>query len=200
MPSLIVSPFGTATVVVPAAGSISLSTSGSTQVYQVVGYPNFLPSNSLLGTVTNTLQTFGPFASGATISVESGAQPTFYEVGTAPAVQAVNAAQFQVTPQTLNTTGTITPIKMLSGILTSTTAAAVTGTLATGTSLDGASNLQIGDSFDWSIINTGATNALTVAAATGHTIVGNAVVALSSSGMFRTGKSAAATYITWRIG
>ena len=88
---------------------------------------------------------------------------------------------------------------MLGGIVTSTTAAAVTGTMPTGTVLDAASNLQIGDSFDWSVIATGA-NAFTIAAATGHTIVGTAVVATVTSGHFRTRKTAAATYVTYRMG
>jgi hypothetical protein len=88
---------------------------------------------------------------------------------------------------------------MSAGIVTSTTAAAVTGTLPTGAVLDASSSFQIGDSFDWKVINTGATNAFTVAAATGHTIVGSATVALSTSARFRTAKTAAATFVTYRI-
>jgi len=50
------------------------------------------------------------------------------------------------------------------------------------------------------VINTGGSNAFTVTAATGHTIVGAAAVAASSSGLFRTRKTAANTFVTYRIG
>lgn len=43
-------------------------------------------------------------------------------------------------------------------------------------------------------------NVTVVVPAAGHTLVGNAVVALSSSGHFRTRKTAAATYVTYRVG
>ena len=198
MPSLIVGPLGNVTVTVPAAGSIAVYTAGSSQVSQIVGYPNRPETLNPLGTVTGGLTVFGPYASGAQIRIDGGVLPTFYEFGSAPMVESVISWHIQGTPGSVNTTGTLTPVKMLSGIVTSTTAAAVTGTLANGASLDGATNLQIGDSFDWSVIATGA-NAFTVAAATGHTIVGNAVVATVTSGSFRTYKTAAATYVTYRM-
>ena len=46
----------------------------------------------------------------------------------------------------------------------------------------------------------GGANAFTVTAATGHTIVGAAAVANSTSGRFRTRKTAANTFVTYRIG
>jgi hypothetical protein len=58
----------------------------------------------------------------------------------------------------------------------------------------------VDEAFDWYVINTGATNAFTVAAGTGHTLVGSGTVALSSSGAFRTRKTAANTFVTYRIG
>jgi len=60
-------------------------------------------------------------------------------------------------------------------------------------------SLHMLDSFDWSVIKVGA-NAFTVTAAAGHTLVGGAVVATARSGMFRTVKTAANTFITYRIG
>jgi hypothetical protein len=66
--------------------------------------------------------------------------------------------------------------------------------------MDAANTFAIGDVFFWSAINTGATNAFTVtAAASGHTVVGAGAVALSTSGRFMTRKSAAATFITYRV-
>jgi hypothetical protein len=48
------------------------------------------------------------------------------------------------------------------------------------------------------VINTGG-NTFTVTAATGHTIVGVAAVVTVTSGNFRTRKTAADTFITYRM-
>jgi len=105
----------------------------------------------------------------------------------------------QGAPATANATATLTAAQLLGGLITSTTAAAVVGTLPTGTLLDAAASLGVDEAFDWSVINTGATNTFTVAAGTGHTVVGNMVVAASSSGRFRSRKTAASTFVTYRI-
>lgn len=199
MSSLVVGPLGNVTVVVPAAGSIAVYAKGNAQVSQIVGYPNHPDALSLLGVVSNGQTVFGPYAAGATIRIDGGALPTLYEVGAAPLVEDVLAWQVQGAPVAVDVTGAVSAAAILGGIVTSTTAAAVAGTIPTGTVMDAASNLQIGDSFDWSVIATGA-NAFTVTAAAGHTIVGNAVVATVTSGHFRTRKTAAATYITYRMG
>jgi hypothetical protein len=87
---------------------------------------------------------------------------------------------------------------MAAGIVTS-AAATVAGTVPAGTVMDAALEMEIGESFDWSLIKIGA-NDFTVTAATGHTLVGVAVVATVTSGLFRTRKTAAATYVTYRVG
>jgi hypothetical protein len=84
-------------------------------------------------------------------------------------------------------------------IITSTTAAAVTGTLPTGTLMDGLYSSQTDMGYDWSVINTGANN-FVVAAGTGHTVVGNMTVAGSTTSMFRSRRTAANTWITYRVG
>jgi hypothetical protein len=79
----------------------------------------------------------------------------------------------------------------------------VTATPPTGTVLDAATTLAVNESFDFSVINTGASNAFTISVGggvAGCTLVGNMVVALSSSGRFRVRKTAAATYTIYRIG
>jgi hypothetical protein len=154
-----------------------------------------------VGTVSNGYATFGPYASGATIILEAtGGVEVQYETGSAPVVkQDRREASVQVTPDAVNATATLTAANLLKGLITSTTAAAVTGTLPTGALLDAASKFAIDESFEWSVINTGATNAFTVAAGTNHTIVGSATVALSSSGTFRTRKTAAGTFVTYRV-
>lgn len=196
----LVYPNGNSKVIVPANESVAVFTQGQSQasVYQELGYPNHPATIGLLGVVQNEQTVFGPYASGATIIIEAGADPVFYEVGVNPVVQST-IGSIQGDPGVLNATGALTAAMMLSGIVTSTTAAAVAGTVPTGTVLDAATQFEIGDCFDWSVIATGA-NAFTVTAAAGHTLVGTAVVATVTSGRFRTRKTAAATFVTYRIG
>lgn len=105
----------------------------------------------------------------------------------------------QPAPVAVNATATLTAAQLLNRLITSTTAAAVSGTLPTGTLLDAAAGLEIGESFDWTVINTGGANAFTILVGAGHTIVGSAVVALGTSGNFRSAKTADNTFITYRI-
>ena len=190
---------GTATVTVPAAESIAVQSYSATSVFNEVGYPNFPETQDLLGVVENETTVFGPYAAGATIVIQAGASGATYAVGTSPVVSDSGKYQSQDTPGVLNATGTITPAMILSGILTSTTAAAVAGTLPTGAVLDAASEFAVGDSFDWSVIATGA-NAFTVtAAATGHTVVGVGAVATVTSAIWRTRKTAADTFVSYRL-
>ena len=196
-----VQPQGIATVLVPAGGSIAVFCQGQATVSRTSTPPNYPDTTALIGTVNNGQVVFGPFTPATSVQIDaSGGVQVWYEVGTAPqVVQSRLSFQIQPTPGVLNATGALTFALMSAGIVTSTTAAATTGTLPTGAVLDASSSFQIGDSFDWKVINTGATNAFTVAAATGHTIVGSATVALSTSARFRTAKTAAATFVTYRI-
>lgn len=195
----IVYPNGSKTVVLSANESIAVQSVGKCRVSRVVGYPNMPNTTSLLAIVNNGETLFGPYTTGATILIEPGAAPAAYETGLDPVVLAQRATQSQGTPGVLNATGALTALMMLSGIVTSTTAAAVAGTVPTGTVMDTeVEGMQIGSSFDWSVIATGA-NAFTVTAAAGHTLVGNAVVAAGKAGAFRTRKTAAATYVTYSL-
>jgi hypothetical protein len=145
---------------------------------------------------------FGPYASGADIVIDaSGGVQVLYEVGVSPQVQQQRLlAPVQVTPGVLNATNTLTAVMCLTGLVTSTTAAAVVATLDTGATVDLASTFAVNDSFDWAVVNTGG-NAFTVtAAATGHTVVGAGAVAATTSGQFRTRKTAADTFVTYRLG
>lgn len=109
----------------------------------------------------------------------------------------------QATPGALDVTGPLTAALITGAIVTSTTAAAVAATLDTGTVLDAAltaagTPMAVNDSFDWVAINTGGVNTFTVTAAATHTIVGSGVVALGTSATFRTRKTAANTFVTYR--
>lgn len=194
---------GTVTVAVPAGESIAVYSQGYATVSRVVGFPNYPDQVAAVGTVNNSQAVFGPYASGASIIIEAtGGVEAQYEVGSAPVVkQDRREATVQPTPAAVNATATLTIGNLLGGIITSTTAAAVTGTLPTGALTEAGSDFLVDEAFDWAVINTGGTNAFTVAqAATGHTVLGNMVVAANTSGNFRTRKTAASTFVTYRIG
>lgn len=196
MASTIILPYQTATFSVPASSTIA--TYGATQysVDRTSTFPNYPAQigNLFLGLGANTPSAF---TVAATVVVSAGGTPVLAQVGVAPVIY--ERTNYQPTPGTLNATGTLTAALIQGGIVTSTTAAAVTATLDTGAVMDAAGTFAIGDSFDWSAINTGGANAFTVTASTGHTIVGAAAVALSTSGRFRTTKTAAATFVTYRL-
>lgn len=198
MASTIIYPNGNKEITIPATESIAVYTKGDASVYRVLGYPNVPSTKTLLGVVTAGQTVFGAYANGATIVIEAEASQVEYTVGVAPVTDSVLINRIQGTPGVLDATGALTAAMMLSGIVTSTTGAAVAGTVPTGTVLDAAGEFAIGDSFDWSVIATGA-NAFTVTAATDHTLVGTAVVATVTSGRFRTRKTAANTFVTYRM-
>lgn len=107
----------------------------------------------------------------------------------------------QGTPTAKTADATLTIAELLTRIVTVTSATAVALTLPTGTLTDAGVTLDVGQSFEWTVINLGsADGAVTMtAAASGHTYVGAAVVAISTSAKFRTRKTAANTYVTYRI-
>lgn len=190
---------GTATVLVPASGSCTVWTRDSATIKQLVVTPNQPPSYGVIGTVLSGAPlTVGPFTNATTLEISGSAGDTFFSYGISPAISEILAAQYQATPVAVDVTGAVSAAAIFGGIVTSTTAAAVAGTLPTGAVMDAASNLAVNDSFDWSVIATGA-NAFTVTAAAGHTIVGSAVVATVTSGLFRTRKTAANTFVTYRL-
>ena len=92
----------------------------------------------------------------------------------------------------------------MSGIVNSSTAAAVVATLDTGAVLDAALlaangfTYRVNEAFYWSAIATGA-NPFTVTASAGHTVIGAGAVATATSGRFRTRKTAIATFTTYRL-
>lgn len=195
MSSITVPPFGTLSVAVAAAAKVAAYSVGPYQVDQVVGFPNEPPSNqNLFNGLGASLS--AAFTVAGTAIINAGAYPVLVNVGASANV--FERPNFQPTPGTLNATGALTALLILGGIVTSTTAAAVVATLDTGTVMDAAATFAIGDSFDWTAIATGA-NSFTVTAAAGHTIVGVAVVATVTSARFRTQKTAANTFVTYRL-
>lgn len=188
---------GTASVTVAAAALIATYSSQQYQVIQLVGYPNEPSQPKVLFQGTG-YYTSSVFTSGASIQVNAGSAPVSYNSGVSAVVGLATAFPTQGTPGTLNATGALTTALLLTRIVTSTTAAAVAATLDTGTVTDAAVTMAVGDSFAWNVINTGG-NTFTVTAASGHTIVGSAAVATATSAMFRTRKTAANTFVTYRL-
>lgn len=200
MASSIIYAYGSAqNVVVPASESVVIYTQDQAQIFQVNTSPNQPAVASLLGTVVNTTTTFGPFTNATTVNIVGGAGVTLYSIGVAPAVIETKASQIQGDPVALNATGAVTAAAIQGGLVTSTTAAAVVGTVPTGAVMDAAVQMSAGDSVDWSVIATGANSFTVTAAASGHTLVGSGVVATVTSGLFRTRKTAADTFVTYRL-
>ena len=109
----------------------------------------------------------------------------------------------QPTPSAINASATLTIAQLLTGIITTNSATAVAFTLPTGTLTDAGilnGQLLVDQSFDWSIINSGSVvGVVTVSGGTGNTLVGSGMLAITTSATFRTRKTAANTFVTYRI-
>jgi hypothetical protein len=189
---------GTPIVTVPAAARIACYSEGNYSVVRVREYANGVPSDEVLfnsrGAFTSSV-----FSTGANIVLRGGdTSPLYYSVGTAAVVTERNEFT-QVDPGTLNATGTLTSALITTGLVTSTTVGAVVATLDTGAVMDASSTFAINDAFFWSVVNTGPNTFTVTAAASGHTVVGAGAVATGTSGRFVTRKTAADTFISYRI-
>lgn len=200
MTSTLILPNHAVSFTVAASDKIATFSTGDYSVTQTVVFPNIPDSDDVLFTGSGA-NTTAAFSAATTVTIRAGDAPLYYSTGTGPVVtERANLQTYQGAPGTLDATGTLTAALILGGIVTSTTAAAVTATLDTGTVMDTVIDVDANDGFFWSAINTGGTNAFTVtAAASGHTIVGAGAVAASSSGRFLTRRTAANTWVTYRI-
>lgn len=199
--SLIVPAGGKKEVSLAASDKLAVFTRGTALIYQDVGYPQYPSKLSLISDVVNEEYLSSAVSAAATFVIDNSGNPfdALYEIGTAPVIKdlARKASFVQGDPVAVDVTGAITSAAILGGLVTS-AAAAVTGTLPTGPVLDAAAEFAIGDSVDWSIIKIGA-NTFTVDPASGHTIVGLLTVATATAGRFRTRKTAANTFVTYRL-
>jgi hypothetical protein len=93
---------------------------------------------------------------------------------------------------------TLTVTELKTGIIRYTGTAA-TLTLPTGTLTEGGfSGIYTNMTFEWSVINTGS-GLCTIGAGTAHTIVGGATIAAGASGRFASRRTAANTFVTYRL-
>jgi hypothetical protein len=105
----------------------------------------------------------------------------------------------QVTPTAKVAAATLTAAELATGIITY-TGAAVALTMPLGADLDVAfPSMKVNSCFDFYIINIGGTNAATVTANTGVTLVGVAAVSANTACQWRVRKTADATYVALRV-
>jgi hypothetical protein len=190
---------GTATVTVPAGEKIAVQAYSPALVFQEVGFPNFPDSQDLLATVENTTYVSPAFTNATSVTIQAGASGAAYAVGVSPVISDSGKFQTQGAPGVLNATGTLTAAMILSGIVTSTSAAGVVATLDVGAVVDAASEFAIGDSFDWSVVNTGPSTFTVTSPDASHTIVGVGAVLTLISAVWRTRKTAADTFVSYRL-
>jgi hypothetical protein len=149
--------------------------------------PNQVPSNGDLGTLA--------FQDANAVNITGGTS------GNVQTLTTLFVAQ--PTPSAINASATLTIAELLTRIITTNSATAVAFTLPTGTLTDAGilgGQLLINQSFDWSIVNTGsAVGVVTVSGGTGNTLEGSGVLAITTSATFRTRKTAANTFVTYRV-
>lgn len=112
----------------------------------------------------------------------------------------------QGAPDAETATFTATIAKLLTRLITVTSAGAVAVTLDTGANMDAEfdiTRLGVDMAFDWGIINLGSSSGVVTVGGgspAGHTYVGLATVSISTSASFRSRRTAANTWITYRLG
>ena len=205
---------GNVSITLTGSQKVAVFTQGVAQVYRNSGFANYPSQNALVGTVINGQTVFGTYSGGATVVIEaSGGLDVYYEVGTDPVVKQGRLPNgTQVTPAAKTVTVTLTSAELLTGLITGTHAAGSTQTytVPTGTLLDAASSFNVNEYFEWALINLSAAAAdtVTIGAGTDHTLVGTMVVASAhastgaaygNAATFRTVKTAANTFVTYRI-
>ena len=105
----------------------------------------------------------------------------------------------QPAPAAVNATATLTIANLKAGIITSTSALATDMTLPTGTDTQaGFSGTYDNFTFEWSVINTGP-SLVRMLAGTAHTVVGSGSVLTGTSGRFASRRTAANTFVTYRL-
>ncbi len=205
---------GTITIgAIPQTGTITVDRSQATHTLDIaVGASasgvtktiNF-GTAGLSGSITNI--TYGSSVSGATVT------HTFNSGATQVLVNAngltVNSGNLEVktgpiimycpTPSTITGTATLTNADIQAQIVNTTGAAAYTVTLPLGTTLETLITWDAVDiGYDFYVVNSVPAN-ITMAANTGVTIVGRTLVATNISGQFRIRRTAADTFIVYRI-
>ena len=195
------------TAAAPTA-SLSYGTLGTIAAfgYGATAYPStarssmvFLAAENWTDTAQGTFQLFSTTAIGSTTLTEKmridGSGNTYVETG--------NLWQYSPAPTALAAgANSASATNLQGGMFSAAQATAVTLTMPTGTAIDTgfptAPNVDIG--FYFYVINTGsALGAVTVAVNTNVTSLGSLVVAIGTSAQFRLRRTAANTYVMYRL-
>lgn len=207
-------PFGNSgEVAIATSDKVAVWSKSPYTVYQRAGYPNHPDTWDVLKEgLANEEYVSAAFSAAGHIKISAGASEVFYQVGTDAVPLEKRSYQKQGAPTAMTTAATIAVAGMLGDLITGTHAAGATQayTLPTGTVMDAGMEIGIGESFDWSILNLSAAAAdtITLTAAADHTIVGNPIVQSAhastggiygNSARWRTRKTAANTFVTYRI-
>jgi len=205
-----------------SAGRYSNTTSGPSVVMQksrnaTLGAHTIVNSNDILGNLTFEGSDGSAFIGAAAIIAQADGTPGVDDMPgrlgffTRPAGAANSLTErFRITndgvivhdqpaPAAVNATATLTVANLKTGIITSTSAVATDMTLPTGTDTQaGFAGTFDNFTFEWSVINTGP-SLVRVLAGTAHTIVGSGSVATGTSGRFASRRTAANTFVTYRL-
>lgn len=160
-----------------------------------IAFP-FLPPNRATG---------GPARIDNTTIGSTTPQPGTFTTLTAAKIVNNNATPVtQGTPNAQTVSATLTAANLQAGIITVSQGAGAgsTLTLPLGTAMDTAfPSAIVNSAFDFSIANISVTSGetATVAAAAGFTIVGQATMAITTSGRFRARKTGTGTWVLYRL-
>jgi len=194
---------GTITISSGTVGSIDNMTIGGTT--RAAGTFTTVTAPTVAGgaTASSTLTLESTSGAGTTDSIQflvaSQAEAARYDTS--------GAYFFKRVANAVNATATLTVAQLRGGIITSTTAATVTMTMPTGTVLDtagtglAATTLPTNATIQFTIKNTGATNAITVAVATGVTnggVAADLTIAASATATYQLTKTTTNTFVLYK--
>ena len=181
----------------------SANLGGQTLAGDGLGFINFLGTD---GTSTRPCASIQAYSEIAILSTSSPGQLVFgtTTAGTTTISEKLRItnggtiAYNQPTPTSKSAAATLTVAELQTGIIEYTGSAA-TLTLPTGTLTEGGFvGIYTNMAFKWSVINTGS-GACTIGAGTAHTIVGSATVAIGESALFASRRTAANTFVSYRL-
>lgn len=188
---------------IKSKGNTLVNYTGQVLANDPLGFINYLGSD---GSSVYPCASIQAFAEASVISTSSPGRIVF---GTATSGTAVISEKLRITnggtiaynqptSTSKSAAATLTVAELQTGIIEYTGAAA-TLTLPTGTLTEGGfAGIYTNMAFQWSVINTGA-GICTIGAGTAHTIVGGATVAIGNSARFVSRRTAANTFVSYRL-
>ena len=173
----------------------------NTALGYAAGYSVTGSNNTLIGLYRGALTPVMTTGSNWTV-LSDGQENVKLAIDTNSAIWAVNGQPFfnSPTPTAKTTTATLTGAELLTGIITY-NGLALSLTMPLGSALDTAitaTNMPVDRAFEFVVINTGAAT-VTMAVNTGVTFVGVLTVLALTSARWRVRKTAASTFIVYRV-